>query len=50
MAAALEIVHQYEGDTEAAHIELDDLAMKLLRSEGYDDFVAVFKAAAKWYS
>lgn len=47
---AKEIVDIIGRDTEAVHVELDDLLCDVLVSEGYEDLVEFFKSIGKWYA
>lgn len=47
-AAMAAIFHDY--DQEIAHIEADDLMVKLLTQLGYGEGAAIFDNASKWYA
>lgn len=39
-----------EKGTEEGHMEMDRIAMKVLRAHGYDKAADIFEAAGKWYA
>ena len=45
-----DIRREYEDDTEAVHIKMDDAMCSLLRSLGYGDGIAIFAGTSVWYA
>lgn len=39
-----------EKGSEEGHMEMDRIAMKVLRAHGYDKAAEIFEAADKWYA
>ena len=44
------VVAEFPDDPENAHIAMDDLLCRALRSAGADEAVDVFEAQKRWYS